>query len=494
MREPSDHESSFEAILARFPLARILVIGDVMLDRFSYGNVRRISPEAPAAVIHLDRIEEIVGGAGNVARNIAALGARCDLVGIIGQDEAAHIVCRCLGEESGVTPHLIHASDRATTVKSRFVARLHNTHLLRADVEDVTPISMETEGKVVAAATKLMKHADAVLLSDYGKGMLTDAVIRQIIERAREAGLVVIADPKGRHYERYRGAQYVTPNLAELAEAVRLPVDSEEHQIEAARNLVELIGLEAVVLTRGEQGVLLVPRAGEPRAFPATARRVIDVSGAGDTLVGSFATALVCGATAPSATRLANYAAGIVVGKRGTAATSIDELKDVLLSRPDFRSKSKIFNSVADLQRLIADWRDTGYVVGFTNGCFDLLHEGHVELLAEARSHCDRLVVGLNSDASVRTLKGSQRPIQSERARARIMSALEFVDAVTIFDAETPLELITQIRPNVLIKGADYRIDQVVGREEVEAHGGRVVLVDLVPNSSTTRIVEKMRT
>jgi D-beta-D-heptose 7-phosphate kinase/D-beta-D-heptose 1-phosphate adenosyltransferase len=323
--------------------------------------------------------------------------------------------------------------------------------------------------------------------------MLTDSVIRRVIERAREMGLAVIVDPKGRHYERYRGAQYITPNLAELAEAVRLPIDTEEHQIEAARHLIDLIGLEAVVLTRGEQGVLLVPQTGEPRAFPATARQVIDVSGAGDTLVGSFATALVSGATAASATRLANYAAGIVVGKRGTAAATIEELKDVLLSRPDFQSKSKIFDAVADLQRVIAEWHDTGYVVGFTNGCFDLLHEGHVELLAEARSHCDRLIVGLNSDASVRALKGSQRPIQSERARARIMSALEFVNAVTIFDAETPLELITQIKPNVLIKGADYRPDQVVGRAEVEAHGGRVVLINLVPNSSTTRIVEKMR-
>jgi D-beta-D-heptose 7-phosphate kinase/D-beta-D-heptose 1-phosphate adenosyltransferase len=378
-------------------------------------------------------------------------------------------------------------------VKSRFVARLHNTHLLRADVEDPSPIDEGTEDGVIAAASRLMKPADAVLLSDYNKGMLTDRVIKEVIGRARQQGIAVVVDPKGSHYERYRGANYITPNLAELADAVRLPVDTEEQQIFAAKHLIDLIGVEAVVLTRGELGVLLVSRAGDTRGFSATARRVIDVSGAGDTLVGSFTTALVSGATGASATRLANYAAGIVVGKRGTAATSIDELRDVLLSRPDFQSRSKVLASVSDLQRLVIEWREAGFVVGFTNGCFDLLHEGHIELLAEARSHCDRLIVGLNSDASARRLKGPERPIQSERARARIMASLAFVDGVIVFDAPTPLELITQIRPNVLIKGADYRLDQVVGRAEVEAHGGRVVLVDLFPESSTTRIVEKMK-
>jgi D-beta-D-heptose 7-phosphate kinase/D-beta-D-heptose 1-phosphate adenosyltransferase len=281
--------------------------------------------------------------------------------------------------------------------------------------------------------------------------------------------------------------------MAELADAVGGAVDTDEQQIAAARRLIEIMNCRAVLVTRGEHGVLVVPDKGEPKAFPATARRVVDVSGAGDTLVASFTSALVSGASPAAATRLANYAAGIVVSKYGTAATSIDELKGVLLSRPDFHSQSKVFPSVSTLQQKVLEWREAGFVVGFTNGCFDILHEGHIELLTEARSHCDRLIVGLNSDASVKRLKGPQRPIQSERARARIMASLAFVDAAIIFDTETPLELITQLLPDVLVKGSDYRIDQVVGRAEVEAHGGRVILVNLVPESSTTGIVEKMR-
>ena len=247
-------------------------------------------------------------------------------------------------------------------------------------------------------------------------------------------------------------------------------------------------------MTRGEHGVLVVPASGEATSFTATARRVIDVSGAGDTLVASFTLALAGGASVANAARLANYAAGIAVSKYGTACVTHQELGDALLSRPDFHIKTKIFAEVATLRQAAAKWREDGMVVGFTNGCFDIIHEGHVELLAEARSHCDRLIVALNSDSSVRGLKGPTRPVQSERARARVMAALAFVDAVILFDAATPLELITELKPSVLIKGADYKVEEVVGRAVVEENGGRVVLVNLVPNSSTTRIVEKMRT
>ena len=249
----------------------------------------------------------------------------------------------------------------------------------------------------------------------------------------------------------------------------------------------------AVLVTRSEQGVLVVPADGEATSFVATARRVIDVSGAGDTLVAGFTLALASGASIANAARLANYAAGIAVSKFGTACVTHQELADALLSRPDFHVQSKIFSGAPLLRQAMTKWQEEGLVVGFTNGCFDIIHEGHIELLAEARSHCDRLIVAINSDASVGKLKGPTRPIQSERARARVISALAFVDAVVVFDTETPLELITELKPNVLIKGADYKVEEVVGRAVVEANGGRVVLVPLVPNSSTTRIVEKMR-
>jgi D-beta-D-heptose 7-phosphate kinase/D-beta-D-heptose 1-phosphate adenosyltransferase len=485
--------SPFETVLAQFTSRRILVVGDLMLDRFSYGSVGRISPEAPAVVINLDRVEESIGGAGNVARNIDSLGAHCDIVGLVGTDEVAGTIRRRLGELPNATVHLIDAPERVTTLKSRFVANLHNTHLLRADVEDASPISSQLQLKLLRTVAELLPKVDALLLSDYGKGLLTDQAIRGIIDAAHKAGKIVVVDPKGRNYERYFGAHFLTPNLGELGQAVGAPVDTKEHQVAAANKLIEMTGSHGILVTRGEHGVLVVPGSGKPDSFAATARRVIDVSGAGDTLVASFTLALASGASIANAARLANYAAGIAVSKYGTACVTPQELGDVLLSRPDFHIKSKMFTNVATLRQAASKWREAGLVVGLTNGCFDIIHEGHVELLAEARSHCDRLIVALNSDSSVRGLKGPSRPVQSERARARVMAALAFVDAVILFDTETPLELITELKPNVLIKGADYKLEEVVGRSVVEANGGRIVLVPLVPNSSTTRIVEKMQ-
>jgi D-beta-D-heptose 7-phosphate kinase/D-beta-D-heptose 1-phosphate adenosyltransferase len=484
---------SFEAVLAQFSFKRILVVGDLMLDRFSYGSVARISPEAPAAVINLDRVEEAVGGAGNVARNIVSLGARCDLLGIIGTDEPASAICRCLATEPQIEACLIHSPDRATTVKNRFVAKLHNTHLLRADVEDSSPISNALEKKILRLAFELIPQVDAVLLSDYSKGLLTDGIIRGIIDRANKIGKVVVVDPKGRQYERYFGADFITPNKNELSHAVNAPVDSDADQQAAARKLLAIVNGRAVLVTRGEQGVLVVSKDGETAIIPTTARRVVDVSGAGDTLVASFVLALVSGASIPNAARLANYAAGVVVSKFGTACVTHQELSDVLLSRPDFHTQSKLFSSSSALRQTVVNWRENGLVVGFTNGCFDIIHEGHIELLTQARSHCDKLIVAINSDASVSKLKGPTRPIQSERARTKIISAFAFVDAVITFDADTPIDLIADLAPNVLIKGADYSLQEVVGRSIVETSGGRVVLVPLLPDSSTTRIIEHMR-
>ena len=372
---------SFESVLAQFAFKRILVVGDLMLDRFSYGSVARISPEAPAAVINLDRVEEAVGGAGNVARNIVSLGARCDLLGIIGTDEPASAICRCLGTEPRIEANLIHSRKRATTVKNRFVAKLHNTHLLRADVEDCSPISDTLEKKILRVAFELIPQVDAVLLSDYSKGLLTDGIIRNVIDCAKKFGKVVVVDPKGRQYERYTGADFITPNLNELSHAVNAPVDSEENQQAAARKLLAMINGRAVLVTRGEQGVLVVPKNGEPATFPATARRVVDVSGAGDTLAASFVLALVSGASIPNAALLANYTAGVAVAKFGTACVTHQELSDVLLSRPDFHTQSKISNSSSVLRQTVVNWRENGLVVGFTNGCFDIIHEGHIELL-----------------------------------------------------------------------------------------------------------------
>ncbi|MGY4509112.1 D-glycero-beta-D-manno-heptose 1-phosphate adenylyltransferase [Bradyrhizobium sp. USDA 3650] len=484
----------FERILETFATRRILVVGDLMLDRFNYGSVGRISPEAPAAVIHLDELEETIGGAGNVARNIASLGGHCDLIAGIGHDEAAQTLSHLIGILPGVTAHFVHLNGRPTTVKGRFVARLHNTHLLRADIEDARPIATEIEDDLIERAQQLVGKNDAVLLSDYGKGLLTPRVITEIVRFAKDCGRPVVVDPKGSHYVRYRGASYITPNLSELRQAAALNLDDEESQIQAAATLSADLDCKGILVTRGDKGVLLTNGLRECHRYPATARRVIDVSGAGDTLVAAFALSLVSGGTAENSARLANIAAGIVVGKPGTANVEHQELRDALLSRPKLELDAKIFHSRLDLENRVSAWRNDGLVVGFTNGCFDILHEGHIQLLAEARSYCDRLIVALNSDASVKRLKGPSRPVQREGARTRVMAALSVVDAVVCFDEDTPLELINQVVPNVLVKGADYLADQVVGKSIVEKHGGRVILISLVENSSTTGIVKRMRT
>jgi D-beta-D-heptose 7-phosphate kinase / D-beta-D-heptose 1-phosphate adenosyltransferase len=486
--------STFEAVLDQFCRKRILVVGDIMLDRFVYGTVARISPEAPAPVINTAAAEEAVGGAGNVARNLAALGAACDIVAVVGSDDAAHAIGRHLAGHPGIAAALVAVAGRVTTVKTRFVATLHNTHLLRADAEETAPLRAETEDAVIAAVAGRLAGADAVVLSDYAKGVLTPRVVAAVVALARSAGTPVIVDPKGHDYGHYRGATVVTPNVAELAQALGRPVENAEDALRAgAASLMGAIDCETLLVTRGERGMMVATRDGAAAFFDATARRIVDVSGAGDTVVASFTLALVAGAGAENAARLANAAAGVAVSKKGTSQVSADELRDILLSRPHFELREKI-HDMETIKDCVAGWRRDGLTVGFTNGCFDLLHPGHVHLLCEARSHCDKLVVGLNNDSSVKRLKGATRPIQPEAARVVVMAGLAFVDAVVLFAADTPLDLIGRIRPDVLVKGADYRIDEVVGRELVESFGGRVVLVELVADSSTTRIIERLKT
>jgi len=485
--------SSFETVLDQFGRKRVLVVGDIMLDRFVYGHVTRISPEAPAPVIETAGPLDVVGGSGNVVRNIVSLGAACEIVAVVGRDEAAQSVSSHLKAMKVSTDGLIEVEGRVTTVKTRFVAYLHNTHLLRADTEETTPVAQKVEDAIIAAVQSRVSAVDVVILSDYAKGVLTPRVVAAAIAAAEWARKPIVVDPKGLDYGRYRGATALTPNVGELAQALRHPVKNDEAAVTAAaRALADEIECEGVLVTRGERGVLIVSRDGEAASFDATARRVVDVSGAGDTVVASFALALVSDAGIRNAARLANVAAGVVVAKRGTSQITANELRDLLLSRPHFELLEKIKDMEA-VEDCVAAWRREGLTIGFTNGCFDLLHPGHVQLLCEARSRCDRLIVGLNSDASVKRLKGATRPVQPQAARSIVLAGLAFVDAVVLFADDTPIELITRIRPDMLLKGADYRIDQVVGHEFVESYGGRVVLVDLLPDSSTTLIIDRLK-
>ncbi len=485
--------SSFEAVLDQFERKRVLVVGDIMLDRFVYGHVSRISPEAPAPVIETSGPLDIVGGSGNVVRNIVSLGAACEIIAVVGRDDAARTVRRHLEEIDVPTGGLIEVEGRVTTVKTRFVAYLHNTHLLRADTEEAKPVGKDVEDAIIATVESRVNAADAVILSDYAKGVLTPRVIAAAIAAARRAGKPVIIDPKGHDYSRYRGATAVTPNAAELAQALGRPVVNDEAAVRAAAvALAGEVDCEAVLVKRGERGVLIVSRDGQAASFDATARRVVDVSGAGDTAVSGFTLALVCGAGIRNAAHLANVAAGVVVGKKGTSQVTAAELRDLLLSRPHFELREKV-KGLAAIDDCVRAWRREGLSVGFTNGCFDLLHPGHVQLLCEARSHCDRLIVGLNSDSSVKRLKGATRPVQPEAARSIVLAGLAFVDAVILFADDTPIELIRRIRPDILVKGADYEVDQVVGHDIVASYGGKVVLVNLIPDSSTTRIIDRLK-
>jgi len=485
--------SSFEAVLDQFERKRVLVVGDIMLDRFVYGHVSRISPEAPAPVIETSGPLDVVGGSGNVVRNIVSLGAACEIVAVVGRDDAARTVRRHLQDIDVPTGGLVEVEGRVTTVKTRFIAYLHNTHLLRADTEETKPVGKDVEDAIIASVESRMGAADAVILSDYAKGVLTPRVIAMVIAAARRAGRPVIIDPKGLDYSRYRGATAVTPNAAELAQALGRPVMNDGAAVRAAAlALAGQIDCDVALVTRGERGVLIVSRDGEAASFDATARRVVDVSGAGDTVVAGFTLALVSGAGIPNAAHLANVAAGVVVGKKGTSQVTAAELRDLLLSRPRFELLEKV-KDLAAIGECVAAWRREGLSVGFTNGCFDLLHPGHVQLLCEARSHCDLLIVGLNSDSSVKRLKGATRPVQPETARLIVLAGLAFVDAVVLFADDTPIELIRRIRPDILVKGADYQVDQVVGHDVVASYGGKVVLVNLIPDSSTTRIIDRLK-
>jgi D-beta-D-heptose 7-phosphate kinase/D-beta-D-heptose 1-phosphate adenosyltransferase len=368
-----------------------------------------------------------------------------------------------------------------------------STHLLRADWEVAKPVGAKVEAALIKQALAVLPRVGAVVISDYAKGVLTPKLIRAVIDRARKLNKPVVVDPKGLDYSVYRGATLITPNRKELADATRQPVGTNDELVAAADALARQVRSEAVLVTLSEQGMMLHARKADPVYVPAYSVKVRDVSGAGDTVAAVLSVMLAMQADFEAAMRAANAAASVVVGKRGTATVSAPELRARILPAATLAPEEKIIFDWRELQEPLAAWRTQGLRVGFTNGVFDLLHPGHVKVLAQARAACDRLVVGLNSDASVRRLKGNGRPIQSEHARAEVLAALEAVDLVVVFEQDTPLELIRRVKPTVLVKGGDYRRNQVVGREVVEAQGGEVVLVDLVPGFSTTRIVERSR-
>ena len=468
----------------------VMCVGDVMLDRFVYGSVERISPEAPVPVLRIGRHATMLGGAGNVAANLEALGCALRFLSVVGDDDAGATILRRLVEAGFADScHIVTEHGRQTSEKTRFLA--HNQQLLRTDSEVVADISPESQESLLTAARALLPEVGAVILSDYGKGVLTAEVTQALILAARAAGKPVIVDPTGSDYRRYRGADMVTPNRRELAQASGLPVSGDAEIAAAANRLIEACGLGAMVVTRSEEGLSVVTRDGRITHLSAEAREVFDVSGAGDTVIATLAAAIGVGMPLEGAARLANLAAGVVVGKLGTAVVRRSELLAALHHQEWSAGEAKVLPLEGAVDR-VERWRRQSRRIGFTNGCFDLLHPGHISLLQQARATCDRLVVGLNSDESVRRLKGESRPVQSELARATVLASLASVDLVVIFGEDTPLALIQALRPDVLVKGADYTVDRVVGADLVQSYGGRVVLADLAAGHSTTNTIARM--
>lgn len=474
-----------------FSHQRVLVVGDVMLDRFIYGQVDRISPEAPIPVFKIQREVLAMGGAGNVARNLVSLGAQVDLVGLIGQDQAGYDFAKELTSGPGITSLLITDSSRPTTRKTRYIA--NGQQMLRTDFEVSQNATKDVEDQVLMRVKSALTTCALVILSDYSKGVLTERVVKEIISFAKTLGKPVLIDPKGRDYGRYRGATLLTPNRKELAEATHLDsIKSVEQAEQAARVLITAYQLDNVLAKLGGDGVCLVKRDGDFAHFRTQAREVFDVSGAGDTVVATLALAMASGMTLEDAAMLANLAGSIVVGKVGTATVTADELIREL-HEGQTRDASKKIVTAQEAFEIAERWRKQSLKVGFTNGCFDLVHPGHLSLLNQSRGQCDRLIVGLNTDASVKRLKGPARPVQNEQARALLLASLSDVDLVVLFDEETPLELIKTVRPHLLVKGADYKPEQVVGWPEVKSWGGELYLADLKEGHSTTNLVTKIK-
>ena len=465
---------------------RLLVVGDVMLDTYIWGEVGRISPEAPVPVVRAIDRSHRPGGAANVAMNLSRLGAQTVLAGFTGSDENEKLLAESL-RANGIAPIFVACDGFPTITKQRILSG--QQQMLRLDSERMGARSPGDYERLVSRVLDELPGCHAVVLSDYAKGTLTPEVCQAIIPAARKLDIPVLVDPKSADFSRYRGATTICPNLGELARALQSDAHDLKPLLDAAEALVQKLDLEFLTATLGDKGIALV-RPGNCFVVPAVARQVFDVSGAGDTVIAVLALCLASGLKPETAVELANVAAGIVVGKVGTVPVEKHELLAALAPQIALHAEDKVVTREELVQR-VASWKANGERVVFTNGCFDLLHIGHITLMEQARRFGDRLIVAINSDTSARGLKGPSRPIVGERERARVLAALAAVDAVVVFGEPTPLELIVATRPDVIVKGGDYGVDTVVGAKEVMSWGGQVKIVPTVEGYSTTGLIAK---
>lgn len=466
---------------------KIIVVGDIMLDIYYWGDVKRISPEAPVPVLRVKKKFMRPGGAANVALNLQGLKCQPVLISLKGEDASGDKLSHLLDQKM-VQSTLVPTDSQPTTTKTRLIGQ--GQQLIRMDEEAPAPPPGETIALLMDAFNKHLLDARAVILSDYNKGVFHTDLAPEIIRQCRQRNVPVFVDPKGTDWERYRGSTCITPNLIELNQLFPIPANTADPLARQARQLIQQLDLECLLVTQGDKGMSLIDRDTDTH-IPSKSREIWDVSGAGDTVIATLAAAHASGASMTDAARLANIAAGVVVEKLGTQPISHAELKNAYWEEKAIGAE-KIF-SVSEAEHLIRQWQDAGQRVVFTNGCFDILHVGHIKLLKTAAQKGEKLVVALNSDVSVKRIKGLHRPVMTEQERALVMANIRFVDIVVIFSEDTPLSLIRQLRPDILVKGGDYTPETVVGRKEVESWGGQVVLVPLVAGKSTTQVIDDMR-
>ncbi|HWI40456.1 MAG TPA: bifunctional D-glycero-beta-D-manno-heptose-7-phosphate kinase/D-glycero-beta-D-manno-heptose 1-phosphate adenylyltransferase HldE [Verrucomicrobiae bacterium] len=478
---------SAESVFLRAPELRVFVIGDIMLDEYLFGRTERISPEAPVQVVEVTREEMRLGGAGNVVRGLRALGCCVSFCSVVGDDTGGRGVESLLAETGVSADGLYRDPSRPTSRKTRVISA--HQQIVRIDRETRDPLPAAAEEALMRLAEREIPASSIVLVSDYGKGVLTGRVLAAVFAAAAAAGVPVVVDPKGTDYSRYRGAAVLTPNRRETEAASGISIRDEGSLAAAAARVMETTSLPALLVTRSEEGMSLFIRGDAALHLPTAAREVYDVTGAGDTVISVLACALAGGLPLPQAAALANVAAGVAVTKLGASTVSPQSILSALL--PPDSAEAKI-HSAEVIQRLAQEEREAGRRIVFTNGCFDLLHAGHVKYLQKARALGDLLILGLNSDASVRRLKGESRPLITQEERAHLLASLMCVDYVVIFEEDTPIELIRRVRPDILAKGADYTREGVVGHDLVSSYGGRVELVELVEGRSTTGIIEKI--
>ena len=466
---------------------RVLCIGDIILDSYSHGDVKRISPEAPIPVLKINNNKyEVLGGCGNVAKNICGAGSECHIISVCGDDEESIVLKKLLKDSKKLTFNLLTDNSRCTTKKIRFVSG--NQQILRVDKEFNKPISSKLETRILSILKSKIDFFDVIVLSDYSKGLLTDNLLKSTIELSRKKNKLIIVDPKKIDFSPYKGANIITPNFKELMQASKIEkeLNKEENAkvvVRLSRKLLKKYNFDAIVTTRSSDGISIVDKKNNHLHLPSKAQEVFDVSGAGDTVIAYIASGIANGRSLFNATEIANDAAGFAVGKFGTTVVNENDL---------LSSNQK--NKLCELKELNYDLKKyKNKTIGFTNGCFDLIHQGHIFYLKEARKMCDFLILGLNSDNSIKKIKGNDRPILNQIERTEILKSFDFIDKILIFNEETPINLIKKIKPNIIFKGDDYSINAVVGSKEITKWGGQIKLIKCVKGKSTSNIIRKIK-